>query len=390
MGLFDKIFGKKPKQDNTSSFFQTLTAYTPSFTTWDGSLYENALVRASIDARARHMSKLAFSMKGAAKPKLKKLLIQAPNDFQTWSQFLYRLSTILDMQNTAFIVPMLNDYGDEVTGYYPVLPSRCEVVDYQGQPWLRYQFLNGEKAAVEMSLCAIMTKYQYKDDFFGEENTALSETMDLINIQNQGIKEAVKNSNSFRFMARMNNFANDEDLKKERQRFSENNFRGEGGGLLLFPNVYDDIKQIDSKSYTVDHETMEQIRMNVFEYFGVNEEILQNKAYGDAWQAFYEGAIEPFAVQFSEVMTKTVYTQKERSNGNQIALNANRLDYMSTKEKFDIGRDGLDRGALNIDEWRNMLGLDPLPDGLGQQYVIRGEYKALDETGEGQEGKNGE
>lgn len=95
-------------------------------------------------------------------------------------------------------------------------------------------------------------------------------------------------------------------------------------------------------------------------------------------------------MQFSEVMTKTVYTQKERSNGNQIALNANRLDYMSTKEKFDIGRDGLDRGALNIDEWRNMLGLDPLPDGLGEKYVIRGEYKALDETGEGQEGNNGE
>lgn len=261
MGLFDKIFGKKPKKDNISSFFQTLTAYTPQFTTWDGALYENALVRASIDARARHMSKLAFSMKGAAKPKLKKLLIQAPNDFQTWSQFLYRLSTILDMQNTAFIVPMFGDYGDETVGYYPVLPSRCEVVDYQGQPWLRYQFLNGEKAAVEMELCAIMTKFQYKDDFFGEGNTALSETMDLINIQNQGIKEAVKNSNSFRFMARMNNFANDEDLKKERQRFSENNFRGEGGGLLLFPNVYDDIKQIDSKSYTVDHETMEQIRM---------------------------------------------------------------------------------------------------------------------------------
>ena len=77
----------------------------------------------------------------------------------------------------------------------------------------------------------------------------------------------------------------------------------EGGGLLLFPSTYKDIKQIDVKPWVIDADQMKAIKDNVYEYFGVNEDILTNKAVGDAWSAFYEGAIEPFAIQFSEVVT---------------------------------------------------------------------------------------
>jgi ferredoxin len=60
MGLFDWLF-KKPNvdvADHYDGYFRTLTAYEPHFTTWNGELYESALVRAAIDARARHISKL--------------------------------------------------------------------------------------------------------------------------------------------------------------------------------------------------------------------------------------------------------------------------------------------------------------------------------------------
>lgn len=107
----------------------------------------------------------------------------------------------------------------------------------------------------------------------------------------------------------------------------------------------------------------------------MNEDILQNKAYGDAWQAFYEGAIEPFAIQFSDVMTKVIYTANERSNGNMIMLTANRLQYMSTTEKLDVSSQLSDRGILNRDDVRDIWNLPPIPNGEGQAYIIRGEYK---------------
>ena len=58
MGLFEKIFKKPYKRADPTGFFQTLTAYTPAFTTWSGALYESELVRSAIHAKATHVSKL--------------------------------------------------------------------------------------------------------------------------------------------------------------------------------------------------------------------------------------------------------------------------------------------------------------------------------------------
>lgn len=379
MSLFSKIFGKDKKPEgNPEGFFQTLTAYAPIFSSWNGALYESQLVRSAIHAKAKHMSKLKVEIQGSAKPKLQTKLKTAPNEFQTWGQFLYRLSTILDMQNTAFIVPILDRY-EEMSGIYPVLPSMCTIVQYSDEPWLRYQFLNGDTASIELNRCGIMTKFQYEDDFFGEDNTALFPTMELINVQNQGIQEAVKSSATYRFMARLSNFSKPEDLAKERKRFNAENFKSDGsGGLLLFPNTYDNLQQIQSKPFVIDSAQMSTIKENVNDYFGVNSDILQNKAYGDAWTAFYEGEIEPFSIQFSEVTTKMIFTERERSSGAQVLATSGRLQYMSNQDKMNLSAQSLDRGFFNRDEIREMWGFAPLPDGKGQAYTIRGEYYFID------------
>ena len=259
MGLFDLLFGNRPKERGVESSFKMLNGYTPRFTSWNGELYENELIRASIHARATHISKLKVETQGAARPSLQIKLSHAPNQFQTWSQFLYRLSTLLDLYNTAFIIPVYDRYG-EPSGIYAPLPKDCEVVEYNGVPYLRYEFYWREKAAIELEYCGIMTKFQHKSDFFGENNSALYPTLDLIHIQNQGIEEGVKSAASYRFMAKVNNFTKADDLANERQRFTQENFGrdAKGGGLLLFPNTYTDIKQIEVKPWIVDAEQRKQ------------------------------------------------------------------------------------------------------------------------------------
>lgn len=380
MGLFDKLF--RPDRvsiqaiKNAEGYFQTLTAYRPVFTSWSGMIYESEYVRAAIDARARHISKLKIETFGAAKPSLQTKLKQGMNQFQTNSQFLYRLSTILDVNNTAFVVPVV-DERDEVTGYYPILPHRCEILEYKGEPWLKYQFSYGKVGVIEFRRCAVLTKHQYSKDFFGNSNRALEDTMKLIHINNQGIEEGIKNSSTFRFMAQLDNFAKAEDLKKEAVRFSKKNFQADSdtGGFLLFPSTYKNIQKIDVKPYTVDADQLKQIHDNVFNYFGVNEDVLQNKAHGESLEAFYDGAIEPFAIQFSEAMTKAIFTERERAQGNYLIANANRLQYMSVSQKVQMAKELGDRGAILIDEIRELFNYPPLPDGAGQVAPIRGEYK---------------
>lgn len=388
MSLLDKIFrpnDAKKSEDalrDARAFFQTLTAYAPVFTNWGGAIYESEIVRASIDARARHISKLKVEVNGSANQSLQAKLRLGPNQWQTWSQFLYRVSTILDVNNTAFIVPVF-DERMIITGIFPVLPSSCSLVEYNDEIWLRYQFSNGQYAAVEFRKCAVLTKHQYRHDFFGDSNRALRETMQLIHIQNQGVEEGVKNAATFRFMAQMNNFTSTEDLAKERKRFTEANLstESEAGGFLLFPSIYKDIKQIDVRPYSADAEQMAQIRENVFNYFGVSEEVLQNKAKAEDLEGFFDGCIEPFAIQFSEALTKMLFSERERAQGSFLIANANRLQYMSTAQKVQMAKELGDRGAILIDEIRELFNYAPLPNGAGQVAPIRGEYKATDELG---------
>ena len=382
MGLFDTLFGRRPRVKETyEETFQMLNGYTPKFTSWRGGIYEAQLVRSAIHARATHVSKLKVEMLGSAKPSLQAKMKHAPNQFQTWSQFMYRLCTILDVYNNAFITPVFDEFG-EISGIFSPVPRQTEIVQNRktGELFLRYEFGWGKHAAVELSSCGIMTKHQLKSDFFGESNAALDPTMDLIHIQNEGIQEGVKSAATYRFMAQVANFTKSEDLVKERQEFTEKNFSREakGGGLLLFPNTYKDIKQIDVKPWVIDAEQMKIINESVEEYFGVNSAVLRNEAYGDKWTAFYEGAIEPFAIQFSEVLTKMLFTLREQSNGNMVMATANRLQYLSNSEKLNVSTQLLDRGIISLNDARAIWNLPDLGE-AGDIRIIRGEYYNTDE-----------
>ena len=296
----------------------------------------------------------------------------------------------------SFLAEYICLHLQKIIGYYPILPTTCEVIagedvnivndEYVVDPntlttWLKYTWKNGKTEAVPLKMCAVLTKFQYKSDFFGENNHALASTMDLVTIQNQAIQNAVKNSAAYRFMAQVNNFTKPDDLAKERKRFTEENLAAdsEAGGLLLFPNTYTNIKQIESTAYTVDSDTMKLIDTNVYNYFGVNEKVLQNRTYGDEWSAFYEGAIEPFAIQFSETFTRVLFSDIERTNGACIIATSNRLQYMSNTDKLNVSTRMVDRGIFTRNEIREIWNLSPIPN--GDKPIIRGEYYSEEEDG---------
>ena len=387
MGLIDRLFGRAPKSAPTEGRFQTLTAYSPVFTSWGGQIYECELVRSAVDAKARHIGKLQYRMQGTARTKLYTATKSAPNPWYTWPQFLERCSNIYEVQNNLFVVPLLDDMG-EVTGYFPALPSTCEVVDRSGEPYLKYTFVGGQKRSVMLRRCAVITKHQLKDDIFGEKNTALMPTMELVNMVNQGIIEGVKNGATYRFMAQLVSKAFDEDLRKERERFDRNNFQTGGGGLLLFGNQFSNVQQIKQDGYKVDAEQQKLIRENVCNYFGVSEKVIRNEATGDELDAFYNGAIEPFAIKLSDALTRMVFSERERNCGNAITFAGDRLQYMNISSKISMAQQLGDRGILTIDEIRALFNYEPLPDGIGQHVPARGEYYFVDEGKQNQNGGN--
>lgn len=370
MGLFEKIFGPRAKDPQGQQWVTLNNFDTASWSRWSGDAFESDLVRASVDARARHIGKLSVVLSGSAQTSLQNNLMKRPNSWTGWYQFLYRLSVVLDMQCTAFIVPVYNDTYD-VIGISMAVPADFELVDVMGTPWLRMRFSNGQTAADELKNIGIMTKYQYLSDYFGTGNTALQPTLELIDIQRQVIQESAKDTSSYRFMATLSNFTKPEDLEKERERFTEKNLKS-GRGLLLFPNTYKDIKELDRRQYTVDADQQHAIESRVFNYFGVNEKILSNSATADDLDAFYEGAIEPFAVQLADVLTGMLFSSREQAAGNRVQFSSDRLAYMSTQNKIALIQQMSDRGELTQNEARRILNLPDLP--TGNSTIIRGEY----------------
>ena len=347
MGVFETIF-RKPKADlKAVGYFKMLNGYSPVFTNAPESIYEMELTRAAIHSFANFCSKLKPEISGTARKNLERTLQFKPNPFMDTTKFIYRIATILSVNNTCFIVPIEDDFGG-LTGYYPMLPQRCEVVEYNGSPFLRYTFANGQKAAIEFERVGVMTQFQYTDDFFGESNAALRPTMQLIHTQNQGIINGVKNSASIRFLGKLATMLKPEDIQKERQRFTEDNLSSENeSGMIIYDNKFSDIKQVDSKPFTVNALQMQQIAENVYKYFGTNAAILENKYTEDEWNAYYEGKIEPFAIQLSLVMSNMSYTARELACGNAITFTANRLQYASNATKLNISTQLFDRGLLN-------------------------------------------
>ena len=376
MGAFDFLFKRPKAEQQVKTYFKMLDGYTPIFTSYDGGVYEMELTRSCIHAFANHCSKLQPNVEGADPRHLKSVLEGKVNPFMTSAQFVYKAATIYEAKNTCIITPVLDQF-DRLIGYYPVNPAQTELIEVKGEPWLRYRFKSGQWAAIELARCGVISKYLYNSDIFGEDNRALQPTLQLLNTQNQGIAEGIKNSASFRFMATVNNFAKAKDLANERRNWVAENMGSDSGGLALFPNTYSNVQQIQSAAKVVDVEQMEVIQTRVLNYFGANEDVLQNKTVGDAWSAYYEGKIEPFALQLSQAMTVMTYTEAERKRGNAIFWSANRLQYMANADKLQVSQGLFDRGILSTNGVMDIWHLPHVPD--GDKRYIRKEYTEISE-----------
>ena len=381
MGAFDFLFKKPKVNKEVQTFFRMFDGYTPVFTTYDGGIYEMELVRACIHSFATHCSKMLPEVSGADIRGIKPMLDGKPNPFMTSAQFIYKVATLYETRNTCFIVPLLDKF-DRLVGYYPVNPQQTEVIEVNGEPWLRFTFGDGKKAAFELARVGVVSKYLYNSDLIGESNEALRNTLNLIHTQNQGIAEGIKNSASFRFMAQMANLSKSDDRRKVLKEVLEG-LGADSGGFALFPGpgTLTNVQQIQSQAKIVDPEQMEIIQTRVLNYFGCNEEVLQNKTVGDAWAAYYEGKIEPFAIQLSQAMTCMTFSHNERARGNAIVWTANRLQYMTNADKLQVSSQMFDRGIMSINDIMSIWQLPQVPD--GDKRYIRKEYIEVSKLNEG-------
>lgn len=378
MGFIDRITGafrRTPPTNSASEDLRMISGYQPRFSSYNGKIYEMEMVRSAIERFARHCSKLKPEIIGDMYQDFGKTLLVKPNPFQTTAQFLARVATILKVDTTCFIIPMLSNDGYSIDGFYPLLAKNVQILNSDGQLWLAYTFANGERAYIEYDRVGVMVNHQYANELFGDSNNALSSTLSVLHTQNEGIQDAIKQGAAIRFMAKVGGVLRPDDLENERKKFTEQNLSSDNKtGVMIFGTNYSEVKQIDSKPFVVDAEQMKFIRDSIYNYFGVNENILQNSFSEDEWNAYYEGEIEPFAIQLSQVLTNMLFTQKEIEQGNELMFTSNRLQYASNQTKLEVTKSLFDRGIFGTGDVAEVWNMKH--EGENKKY-IRKEYAEM-------------
>lgn len=377
MGLLDKFFGNKsvagPQRTQLWPGYKTFTEYNPVFTSYQGAIHEQELTRAAIEKFATSCAKLEPELSGKPPARIKKMVATRPNKYTTWPAFFARVAAMHEIDATVCVVPVFAGNSDEIVGIQPLMFETAEILEHAGEPWVRFHFATGDRVALEMKYVAIVNRFQYGSDFFGEPN-CLDQTMQLLHAQAQAEQHAIKAGSKIRFIAGVNGMMHPDDMKEKRTRFAEDNLGANNdSGLLIYDTTFNNVKQVEPQSWVIDPDEMERINKNVYTYFGTNEKILQNEYTEDIWGAYYEGKIEPFAVKLGEALTNMLFTDRMiYQSGTKISFSSNRLEYSSNASKRNMVRDCVDRGIMTINEGREVLQMPRLND--GDIRVIRGEY----------------
>ena len=376
MGLLDKLFKKYAHSEETGLGYQTFTEYEPIFTPWSGSVIEQELTHAAIERFASACSKLKPEIYGSANTALVRAIHTQPNDMMTWSSFFNRVATCYDADGTAVVAPVFSkDY--RIIGFFPLKFYTADVIDVDGEPWIKFYFNVGDPAALRLSEVCIISKMRYESDIFGVPNF-IGSTMQLIHAQNEAQENAINNAAKIRFIGQLNGQVREDDMKKKRERFVADNLSAKNeGGLLVYDATWNNVREIKQDAYVISDAEMKRIENNVYNYFGINEKILQNSYDEDEWNAYYEGKIEPFAVALAEGMTAMSFTPQERysfkqGRKNGITISSSRLEYASINSKIKVICNMVDRGLMSINQALEVMQLPPVAD--GDTRVIRGEY----------------
>jgi len=362
-GAIKSIFGK-PKKLVTSTW-QEIGSYQSYFTNYNADIYANEVVRACIRTLAEHTSKANVKVLRDGKAgdqKLQKLIQYRPNFLMNGKDFLYKVRTRLEIDNVSFIYIMRDDLN-RVIGLYPMPRATHRALQYNGRMYIEFRFENGNTMIQSWDDLAVLRKDYNTSDIFGDSNSAISTSLELLNTTSDGMSNAIKSTANLRGILKSTKaMLSDADVKKQKDRFVQDYLDLSNASGIASLDATLDFIPITLQPTIANYKNIEELRNNIYRYFGVNEDAIMSKISGDDWEAFYEARIEPVLLALGLELTNKIFTEREQGFSNEIIFESNRMQYMSTANKLALVS-MVDRMAMTPNEWREVMNMAPVPWG---------------------------
>lgn len=374
--LFNMFFGnKKQTQSIKQTQLQMLNTYNAQFTTLSNNTYDSKVARECIDRIATHCAKLIpkhikDSTSHNIKGEINFLLQNQPNPIMTKFDFIYKTISMLYTDSNSFIF-IARDKEGMITGFYPVLATDYNLLqDNVGTIYLQFQFVNGQTYTLPYAELIHLRLFYNKHDIFGTNNKVLKTDIDTAHTASEGIKNSIKTTNNLKGILKYTNaMLKEKDIKLNKDNFVRDflNLENESGIAALDGKA--EFQEVNLKPVTLDKDQLEQVNYNIFDYFGVSENIVRNKFNEEEWNAFFEGVIEPRAIQMSDAFTNKIFSIKARKEGHKLIFSTNRLQYASLSNKINLIKVAGSYGLLTKDDGREILDMPPIGGEEGKKIL---------------------
>ena len=379
MGLFDIFKRKKkviaPLNYDTKLFKTTLNL----FTDFGDNINASDVVKICIDRIATHAAKLkpryvkteVDKTVQEKKGNLSYLLKFQPNPLMTPYDFIYKVVTLLYLNNNAFIYPVYDQNTYDLVAIWPIKPNSVEMLkDESGETFLRFYFSNGKSYTLPYESIIHLRRFYGTNDLFGgsgavSDHSALLKTIKINDSVLQGLDNAIKSSFQIKGLLKINGILNDKDKTAQKKEFDEALKESvETGGSAIVPvDLKSEYIPLATDPKLIDSTTLTFLQKKIISYFGVSDAIFDNKYNENEYNAFYESVIEGIAIALSEAFSKALLTRGQLEKGEQIVFYSERLQYASWNTKVQAIEKLMGLGILSLNESRALLGFEPIEGG---------------------------
>ncbi|MCH4205183.1 MAG: phage portal protein [Solobacterium sp.] len=380
MGVWKNLFTRKKKQTSGKETVAPFDINEWNYRSFNGSSLELDLIRGTVDALARNMGKLNLQAVMVKSDGTKMIdntsdiahVLKRPNKWMTQYDFMYKITSLYfgSGSNTVFIYPEYDGMGNLINLYPVNYRSFHLSKSANGNYIANFDLKYTRTYYCPLEDLIILRNHYTSDDMFGDPDKSLYPVCELINAQNEGIINGIKNSAIIRGILKAAQVIKEENMIAYRDQFVKDNLEASNnGGVMVVDQKYD-YQSLDSKPYIVNPSTMEEAKKKVFDYFGVNEDFLTNSFDSAGYEAVYEGRLEPFAIMLTQALTDHLYTDREKGFGNQIEANMAKMKYQPMSEITAMITATNQLGLFKRNEYREMLGYSPLSDDEGGNEIL--------------------
>ncbi len=375
-GLFETIFGKKKSGTKSELYsYKVLKGNEAHFSGFGKKTYDSKVARTAINSIATHAAKLTpkhvqNDINHHIRGDIDYLLSNKPNPIMTTFDFVYKMTSQLESVNNAFVF-IAKDSTGMITGFYPIEASEEKLLqDRTGELYLRFKFINGQTYTLPYEELIHLRKFYNEDDFWGTSNKVLDADLETAHTSTEGIMNAIKVTNGLKGILNYTNaMLKNDDIKKNRDMFVRDFLsEGKGSGIAAL-DTKASFQEINMKPITLDDNQLKMVNSNIYDYFGVSEQIIRNDYTPEKWNAFFEGVIEPLSIMYGEAFTNAIFSEQAIKDGHKIIFTTHRLQYASIDQKVKLLQTILPYGLVTKDTALELLDMHPIGGAEGAKIL---------------------